>query len=74
MKKLFLLLTATVFLVSCGGASQPVDIINPDAEYRYFFGGTCPHCQELNRIAEERDLYSKISIEKREKTDFLTMY
>lgn len=66
MKKILSLLVLTLFvLVSCGQRA-PVDIINPEAEYLYFFGATCPHCQELNRIAEERDLYSQISIEKRE--------
>lgn len=67
MKKLLITLLAPLFiLASCGGSAGPVDIINPDAEYRYFFGATCPHCQELNRIAEENDLYSQISVEKRE--------
>lgn len=67
MKKLLLILLAPLFiLASCGGSAGPVDIINPDAEYLYFFGATCPHCQELNRIAEERDLYSQIPVEKRE--------
>ncbi len=67
MKKIFFILITSIFLLSsCGGDRPPVDIINPDAEYRYFFGGTCPHCQELNAIANENDLYSKISIEKRE--------
>ncbi len=66
MKKILSLLLVSLFvLVSCG-SKAPVDIINPDAEYLYFFGATCPHCQELNRIAEERDLYSQIPVEKRE--------
>ena len=67
MKKILWVLLVSIFiLVSCGGEKQPIDIINPDAEFRYFFGATCPHCQELNRIANENDLYSQISIEKRE--------
>jgi hypothetical protein len=67
MKKILFTLIASLFiLASCGAERLPVDIINPDAEYLYFFGGTCPHCQELNRIANDNDLYSKISIEKRE--------
>jgi len=66
MKKILSILCVSLFLlVSCGNR-PPLDIINPEAEYRYFFGATCPHCQELNAIAQERDLYSKISIEKRE--------
>lgn len=66
MKKILLILTASLFLLVSCGQKTAVDIINPDAEYRYFFGVTCPHCQELNRIAESKDLYSKISVEKRE--------
>lgn len=66
MKKILSILIVSLFiLVSCWDKAS-VDIINPDAEYLYFFGATCPHCQELNRIAEERDLYSKIPVEKRE--------
>lgn len=67
MKKIIFTLIAALFiLASCGGERAPTDIINPDAEYLYFFGASCPHCQELNRIAESKDLYSQISIEKRE--------
>jgi len=66
MKKILSLLLFSVFILTSCGQKVPQDIINPDAEYRYFFWATCPHCQELNRIAESRDLYSQISIEKRE--------
>jgi len=66
MKKILSLLIASLFILTSCGDRPPLDIINPDAEYLYFYGITCPHCQELNRIAEERDLYSQISIEKRE--------
>lgn len=70
MKKIWIILLVLLSLstlASCGGKEKaPSDIINPNAEYRYFYGATCPHCQELNKIAESRDLYSKISIEKRE--------
>ena len=67
MKKiLFTLIAALFILASCGGEKAPVDIINPDAEYLYFYGASCPHCQELNAIAQERDLYSQIPVEKRE--------
>jgi Zn ribbon nucleic-acid-binding protein len=65
MKKILFVLISALFLASCG-QKTPQDIINPDAEYRYFFGASCPHCQELNRIAESRDLWSKIPVEKRE--------
>lgn len=66
MKKILSILFVSLFILASCGNRAPVDIINPDAEYLYFFGATCPHCQELNKIAEERDLYSQISIEKRE--------
>lgn len=66
MKKILLALTLALVLLTSCWKSESVDIINPDAEYLYFFGATCPHCQELNRRAEEIDLFSKIKIEKRE--------
>jgi len=66
MKKILSILVVSLFLLTSCGDRPPLDIINPDAEYLYFYGITCPHCQELNAIAEERDLYSQISIEKRE--------
>jgi len=66
MKKILASLLVSLFLLISCSDRPPVDIINPDAEYLYFYGATCPHCQELNRIAEERDLYSQISVEKRE--------
>jgi len=66
MKKTLTLVIASLFLLVSCWLKEPLDIINPEAEYRYFFWATCPHCQELNRIAQDRDLYSQISIEKRE--------
>lgn len=66
MKKILSVLILSLFVLASCWERAPVDIINPDAEYLYFYGATCPHCQELNRIAEERDLYSQIPIEKRE--------
>lgn len=65
MKKIIsLLIVSLVFLASCGNNNK--DIINPDAEFLYFYGATCPHCQELNKRVEQEDLFSKISVEKRE--------
>jgi len=66
MKKIAFILLAGLFILTSCGKSNSTDIINPDAEYLYFFGATCPHCQELNRLVEEEDLFSKISVEKRE--------
>jgi hypothetical protein len=65
MKKIILVLLASLALVSCVERAE-VDIINPDAEYLYFYGATCPHCQNLNKQVKELDLFSQISVEKRE--------
>lgn len=65
MKKILLWIIAIFFLTSCGGNSN-VDIINPDAQYLYFYGATCPHCQELNRKIKEVWWIEQFSIEKRE--------
>jgi len=65
MKKLAILLLAVFTLTSCVERAQ-TDIINPDADFLYFYGATCPHCQELNSKVKELDLFSKISVEKRE--------
>lgn len=65
MKKIILVLLASLALVSCVERAE-VDIINPDAEYLYFYGATCPHCQNLNKQVKELDLFSHISVEKRE--------
>lgn len=68
MKKIFfvgLLLLWALFLSSCtvGGSD---DIINPDADYVYFYGKTCPHCQELNAFMKENNTHANYAIEKRE--------
>ncbi len=64
MKKLLLLALAAFVLVSCGGTNK--DIINPDADYVYFYGATCPHCIELNKQIEEAGILEELSVEKRE--------
>lgn len=64
MKKLLLIALATFLLVSCGGTQK--DIINPDAEYLYFYWATCPHCIELNKQLDEADILDQLSVEKRE--------
>lgn len=70
MKKLIVALLAAVFLLaSCGNSSSETggdDIINPSADFVYFYGKTCPYCQKLNARIQEEDLFSKISVEKRE--------
>ena len=67
MKKILLwLLTLSALLLSSCGNQNSVDIINPDAEFQYFFWATCPHCQELNEAVKSEDLFSKITVEKRE--------
>lgn len=68
MKKLFsllLLLITSIFLVSCWSSTSQ-DIINPDAQYLYFYGATCPHCQELNKKIKTAGILDQLSLEKRE--------
>lgn len=67
MKKIlfWLCILSLVILSSCGKQNSS-DIINPDARFLYFYGATCPHCQELNKKVEEQDLFSFITVEKRE--------
>ena len=64
MKKLLLFLGLAIALVSCTPVSD--DIINPDAEYLYFYGKTCPHCKEVNAYMAENNTHANYSIEKRE--------
>jgi len=66
MKKIIALLWLVLILASCAGGSNSNDIINPESEFLYFYGASCPHCQELNGLVEDEDLFSKISVEKRE--------
>ncbi len=68
MKKiLFGLLLMLIFLTSCGNSqSNKADIINPDADFLYFYGWSCPHCQELNKEMKEANIYDQLAIEKRE--------
>lgn len=67
MKKIISLIFLFLFplvLTSCKAKEE--DIINPNAEFLYFYGATCPHCQELNKIMQSRDLWTKIPVERRE--------
>ena len=68
MKKIFLFtaLVLALFGLSSCTDNTPADIINPDADYVYFYGKTCPHCQELNAYMQEDNTLEKHSIEKRE--------
>lgn len=69
MKKILLVLALVASVVSlsaCSLTPPPDDIINPDADFVYFFGKTCPHCQELNSWMVGDDTHSKHAIEKRE--------
>jgi len=65
MKKIAILLLSVFALASCVERAE-IDIINPDADFLYFYWATCPHCQELNTKVWELDLFSKIAVEKRE--------
>lgn len=65
MKKILSLLALTVTLISCGTA-QPLDVINPESDYLYFYWKTCPYCMQVNEYMKENDTMSNYSIEKRE--------
>ncbi len=56
----------SVVIASCSLTPAADDIINPEADYVYFYGKTCPHCQEMNAWMRENDTHSKFAIEKRE--------
>ena len=64
MKKILLFIVAAFVLASCGWSNK--DIINPDADYVYFYGATCPHCVELNKQIKDAGILEELSIEKRE--------
>ncbi len=59
------MLSLSFFLISCTQQGDE-DIINPNSDFLYFWGKTCPHCLELNAELERLDMYSQVSIEKRE--------
>jgi len=68
MKKILILTLSlfTLFVLTSCGATKTADIINPDATFEYFYGSTCPHCQELNAYMTKNDMYGKLPLEKRE--------
>ena len=66
MKKIFLILIVAVLALSSCAGDNSNDIINPEAQFLYFYGATCPHCQKLNAEVKKEDLFSKVTIEKRE--------
>ncbi len=66
MKKVYLILLISFFILASCAKATTSDIINPNAEYLYFFWSTCPHCQKLNAEVKKEDLFSKIAVEKRE--------
>ena len=65
MKKILLAIISLFLLVSCG-SSEPLDVINPDADYIYFYWKTCPHCINVKKHFDANDIMNKYKIEKRE--------
>ena len=65
MKKILLAIISLFLLVSCG-SSEPLDVINPDADHIYFYWKTCPHCIKVKKYFDENDIMNKYKIEKRE--------
>lgn len=43
-----------------------MDVINPDADYVYYYWITCPHCVNVTDYFSENDIMNKYKIEKRE--------
>ncbi|MDP2091093.1 MAG: hypothetical protein Q8K30_05875 [Candidatus Gracilibacteria bacterium] len=74
MKKILLVLLSVFLLFSCSGNTQnlsntginSLDVINPDADYVYYYGITCPHCVNVTDYFSENDIMNKYKIEKRE--------
>lgn len=70
MKKILTVLCVWICLLifsSCSSTDTASnDIIQQNSDFLYFYGITCTHCQELNTLLEQKDMYSKVSIEKRE--------
>ena len=66
MKKILLVILAVFFMFSCSSWNNNLDVINPDADYIYFYWKTCPHCIEVNKYFTENDIMNKYKIEKRE--------
>ena len=52
-------------LSSCGEVKSD-DILNPDADFIYYYGKTCSYCVDLDKTLKEKDIYSKNILEKKE--------
>ncbi len=68
MKKILLciVLFLSVFSFSSCVKIEWDDIINPEADFIYFYGKTCPHCVALNKELIKKDIYSYNILEKKE--------
>ncbi|MDD2870975.1 MAG: hypothetical protein PHS49_03210 [Candidatus Gracilibacteria bacterium] len=68
MKKIIIAIISLFFLFSCSGNTNldMKDVINPDADYVYFFGKTCSHCIKVAEYFNANDIMNKYKIEKRE--------
>ena len=69
MKKIIFIVAMCLTILglnACSITPASDDMINPDADYVYFFGKTCPHCQDLNEWMAADGTHSKHDIEKRE--------
>lgn len=78
MKKILLVILSVFLLFSCSWNNQSNqnitdstdaesrDVINPDADYVYFYWITCSHCIKVWEYFKENDIMNKYKIEKRE--------
>ncbi len=68
MKKIFGCIMAIVMMLtftSCVKIEWD-DIINPEANFIYYYWKTCPHCIALHKTLVKKDIYSKNILEKKE--------
>lgn len=68
MKKIIIAIISLFFLFSCSWNTNldMKDVINPDADYVYFFWKTCSHCIKVAEYFNANDIMNKYKIEKRE--------
>lgn len=72
MKKILFTILSAFLLFSCSwnniisSWTGSLDVINPNADYVYFYGKTCPHCIKVGEYFKKNDIMNKYKIEKRE--------
>lgn len=67
MKKILMIIALFFALFWLSSCIEPLgdDIINPDADFVYYYGKTCPHCINLHTELIKKDLYNRTWLEKK---------